>query len=201
MNTTLSALREMISMIVGAINTTGQFKPLPDPLIGEETITSAKSPPTVFWIPREDDGYRPPHEQPDDGQAYYETTVVCDVKAWGSDLDEATRLRDAILIAGHVLFSPNAFIPQGKGTYSKGLSTGEKGVQITFRVGFVVPVMYVEFQTALITNTILNPPDAGPAPTPPDQPILPVPVAPPDWNPGGLYTDDALGSSPELLPP
>ena len=203
MDTTLSLLREAITKIIQAINSTGQFEPIPeDPNIGVETISSsAADPPAIFFVPKEDDGYRPPHEQPDDGQAYYETTVVCEVKVWGKDLDEATRLRDALLISGFVLYSPNAFIPRGKGTYSKGLSTGERGVQITLQIGFVVPIMYVEFATGVVNAVNINPPDPGTPPSPPEGPIFPNPVTPPDYEPGGLYTDDALGENPELLPP
>lgn len=222
MKTTDSNLRAIIALVVAAINGTKKFAPLPpEPLIGDENVTSLSKPPRLVWVPLEDDEYRQPHEQPDDATAYYETTTICELHVWGNDLAEAECLRNAVLITGHVLYSPNAFIPSGKGKYSKGTSSGERGVEIVMNVGFVVPIIYEEFSTALaesmaagtdlIVNTLF--PDADvPTTTVPDlgadpgtntpspgsgvEPTTPTVVA----EAGGFFVDDSLGEDSELFP-
>jgi hypothetical protein len=155
-------LTKVVDKVVQAINATKFFRPM-ETLLGVEESYSFDEAPAIYWRPVDDDGYRGPHEQPDDAVAYYETTTRLEVTAWGSDLDEALRLRDAVLITAHVLFSPNAAKPTGGGKYSKGLST-EDGVEIKFTEGFVIPIIYEEFLQALIkavntSGTVSDPPD------------------------------------------
>lgn len=203
MNTQGSMLREVIRRIIVAINTTGLLSPMSeDPDIGIEEDSSQQSPPNITWVPLYDDSYRGPHEQPDDAVAFYETTTVVQAKVWGATVDEAIVLRDQLLIAGHTLYSPNAFMPLGQGKYSKSLSSGEFGTTIALNVGFVVPVIYREYQVGTVTTVNVTTPDAiNPVPDPPPGPIFPQPVTPPTYEPGGLYEDDVLGGNAELLPP
>lgn len=110
--------------------------------------------PRVAWVPTHDDGYRDPHEQPEDGHAIYETTTFCDVYAWGKDLTEATKLRDVVLRQGWTVFSPNAFKAptSGRQPYTSGARQNHLGIRIRFTVGFVIPI-YDDIWTHVETNT------------------------------------------------
>ncbi len=126
-----------------------------DKAIGKNEVKRLDvKPPRVAWEPLYDDGYRDPHEQPDDGHAIYETTTYCDVYAWGKDLLEATKLRDAVLRQGWTVFSPNAFKApvSGRQPYTAGARQNDLGIRIRFTVGFVIPI-YDELWTHVATNT------------------------------------------------
>lgn len=122
-------------------------------------------PPRLVWVPTHDDGYRDPHEQPEDGHAIYETTTYCDVYAWGLDLLEATKLRDVTLRQGWTIFSPNAFkVPtSGRQAYTDGAKHNSLGLRIKFQVGFLIPIydeiwLQGHVATATPALVLLNPP-------------------------------------------
>ena len=165
MDTTDSNLEKILKLVIDAINSTHQFDPIELNIGVEEQYRPAETP-AVYIRPLYDDSYRSGgDDQPDDARAFYETTTVCEVKVWGSNLEETERLRNAFLIAANVLFTPNATVPTGRGVYSKGLSSSERGVMVTFQSGFVIPIVYETFLQALVTFvtnlnvTVSNPPD------------------------------------------
>lgn len=167
MNTDNSNLGKLLKLVVDAINSTHQFEPISLEIGIEEQYHPGETP-AIYIRPLYDDSYRSGgDDQPDDARSFYETTTICEVKVWGDNLDEAERLRNAFLIAANVLFTPNATVPTGRGVYSKGLSTSERGVMITLQQGFVIPIVYETFLQALIqfvTNlslTMSDPPNGS----------------------------------------
>jgi len=127
--------------------------------------------PRVVWVPTHDDGYRDPHEQPEDGHVIYETTTYCDVYAWGKNLMEANALRDVVLRQGWTIFSPNAFKAPtaGRQPYTTGARQNEFGLRIRFTVGFVIPIYdeiwtHVETNTATANLVVTNPDGSNPEP-------------------------------------
>jgi len=165
-NTDNSNLGKILTLVIESINATKAFDPI-ELQIGIEEQASPQETPAVYVRPLYDDSYRSGgDDQPDDARAFYETTTVCEVKVWGDNLDEAERLRNAFLIAANVLFTPNATVPTGRGDYSKGLSSAERGVTITFQQGFTIPIVYETFLQALLQHvtttpiiTVSDPPD------------------------------------------
>lgn len=178
-----SNLRAILHRVVDAINSAKAFDgPIAFQLGQQEVSSVADAPPSLVFIPLYDDGYRGAHDQPDDAQAYYETTTWLQVNVWGTDLDNATKLRDAFLIACHVLYSPNAFVTGPRGEYSKATDSGEGGmVMIRLTCGFVIPILYETFAAAIIEYATNNQP-GGPAAT------------------GIIVSEYSDGADPETLP-
>ena len=140
-----------------------------DIAIGEEEKRKVRAPPRVLWIPVSDDGYHGATEQPDDAHAVYETWTRLTVIVWGRNLDEAERLRSAVLTKSFDTYSAGAFKPIGGGKYSKGLSTADRGVSITFQVAFKLLIIDEAFpQTTVTTVTyplLATLPDGDPTTT------------------------------------
>lgn len=188
MDTSNSNLAAIIAKLMAAVNEVmtkweapnGTFDSMPVK-IGIEDVTSQDEAPQVYWVPESDDGYHVAQEQPDDGLAVYETWTVCRVQVWGRNLDEAERLRNAVLVTGWRVYSDNAWDQRGKGTYSKGL-VGEDGVAITFRVAFKIPILVEEYPLAAINQVNFQAPP-GQAPRPQT----------------GILVSGALGQNPQPM--
>ena len=120
MDSSSSNLRAIIEPVMQAVTAVmepnqdpnGPFDPM-ETKIGVEEITSQDETPQVYWTPLEDDGYHFADEQPDDGHALFDTWTLCEVKCWGSDLGEAERLRNAVLVKSHNIYSGAAIKPVG----------------------------------------------------------------------------------------
>lgn len=145
----------------------GPYDPMPTKL-GVQEMTSQDETPQVYWIPVKDEPYAVADEQPDDGMADYQTWTTLTVRVWGSNLDEAIRIRDAVLTKGGRRYG-KAFKPAGGGTYSKGLDA-ERGVMITFAVALKYLIIGEQWQLvtigAVATNVIPEPGEPPPvAPT------------------------------------
>ena len=164
MDTSNSNLAAILGPVIAAVNTyqgpllspNGQFGGLAI-YIGEEEVRKLRAPPQVVWIPVED-ALSLAREQPDDAHADYTSLTTLKVQTWGHDLDEAVRLRDTVITKALALYGPNAFRLVGKQKYTKGLSSADKGVCITFLVALSTPVIDEAFQSADIdtVNSLIN---------------------------------------------
>lgn len=169
----------------------GPFDPM-ETLIGQEEVTSQGETPQVYWIPVSDDGYHVADEQPDNGVALYVTWTTCRVVCWGGNLGEAERLRNAVLVKAHERYSAAAVKPMGKATYSKGLSTGDRGVTITLTMAFKIPILAQVFLPARVL--VVN---VQPAPG-----VQPPPITNPATPGGyGVVLSDVLGNGLEPMEP
>lgn len=193
-----SAVHEFVSPIVDYLNETrtywlkpvGNFSGPLEVLIGEENITSLAEPPAVVFIPRIDAAYETAEEQPDDGEADYQTWTVVEVVAWGSTGGEAECLRTGVLNALAERYQGRPAKPwPGNAAYSKGLSSGQLGVTIRFKIAFKQLLLLRALQPGTIDTVETAAPDV------PDT----TPGAPPPDN--GLFVDTALGEDREPLPP
>ncbi len=155
----------------------GPYDPIPTKM-GIEEITSVDETPQVYWIPVKDDAYEVADEQPEDGMADYQTWTTLTVKVWGSNLDEAIRIRDAVLTKGLRRYG-KAFRPAGGGTYSKGLSGQERGQIITFAVQLKYLIIGEQWPLVAISGVDTN---VIPAPDDP-------PPQPPEYDDDGVVVD------------
>lgn len=179
--------------------------------IGVEEISSQDETPQVYWVPLEDGGYEVNlGDHPDAGVAEYYTWTLCQVKVWGDNLDEAVRLRDAVLVKARLRWSGAAVKASGKGKYSKGLSTSERGVSITFGLAFKIPILSELWPEVTITEANVVPlPDVPyqPAiPGVPGRPAIPAQTGqtpPASGQPGayGVYVSNQLSVNPEAMEP
>lgn len=192
MRTDNSILDQFVTPLMASVKTVmngyykpnGNFDAMPVS-IGVETITSMKSPPHVHWVPKYDDGYHVSDVQPDDAHSTYMTWTVCEVTVWGKDLDEAESLRGAVFEAGANLYGAAWSKPYGgKGSYSKGLSMGEKGVTIKFMYAFKVLLLDEQWPSTTVISVNFQPT--------------------PGQSPSALYgltvSDNAAGTNKTSLP-
>lgn len=93
----------------------------------------------IIWIPRSRSS-EPPHEQPADGQAVKQKTIVFDVNLYAQDFESLERLADLLEASMFDAFSANAMkaLP-GPAPYKEPNAAG-RGYALTMPVHMMIPV-------------------------------------------------------------